>query len=299
MKKIITFLLSIFLAVSAQADKLKVVTTLSTFGSIVKSIGADEVDVQWIGAPRFNPHFIEAKPSDVLRLKRCNLFVHAGLDLEAWRQPLVEAAARSEIRKGGARELDLSAVVNIKNIPTGPISRADGDIHLFGNPHYWLDPQNGKSIARSIASKLSELLPAKQVLFNNNLRQFEELLDQSILDWRAELTEFRGREVLGYHDEWIYLIDFMGLKMDRFVEPKPGIMPGPKQILDLENYIQANKIPAIVQATYYSTSAAKALNKSTGVKLVQICQSVLEMPECSDYLRMLQLDISRIIEALK
>lgn len=138
-------LIAFFIVFSSEvyAEKLKVLTTLSSFAAIAKEVGQDNVAVDWIAAPKFNPHFIEPKPSDVLRLKRCDLFVHGGLDLEAWRGPLVDAAARVDIRDAGPRQLDLSSVVNILNVPEGVISRAQGDIHLFGNPHYWLDPRNG------------------------------------------------------------------------------------------------------------------------------------------------------------
>ncbi|MBN8551224.1 MAG: zinc ABC transporter substrate-binding protein [Deltaproteobacteria bacterium] len=284
---------------AAFANELRVVTSLPSFASIAKSIGGDLVSVTSVAPPQFNPHFIEARPSDVLRLKRADLFIHGGLDLEAWRGPLVDAAARAEIRPGGLRALDLSQGIPLLNVPQQAVSRSQGDIHLFGNPHYWMSPDNGARIARSIADKLSEIDPANAPVYSQHLTQFLDQLNASIEVWKRETAALRGREVLGYHDEWIYLMNFLGLKMDRFVEPKPGIPPSPRQLSELEAYIRANHISALIQPTYYSKDAAESLNRSTGVQVLLLCQNVGELPECGDYISMLNYDVQQIATTLK
>ncbi|MCB0336157.1 MAG: zinc ABC transporter substrate-binding protein, partial [Bdellovibrionales bacterium] len=123
--------------------KLTIVTTISTFADIAASVGGEYVETSSIASPRFNTHFIEPKPTDVLRLKRADLFIHGGLDLEMWRDPLVNASGRPDFRVGGERQLDVSSSVTLLDLPSGPLSRASGDIHLYGNPHYWQDPKNG------------------------------------------------------------------------------------------------------------------------------------------------------------
>ncbi|MBN8549821.1 MAG: zinc ABC transporter substrate-binding protein [Deltaproteobacteria bacterium] len=302
MKKLI-LLLSVQITLSqscaAFAEELRIVTSLPSFASIAKSIGGDQVSVTSVAPAQFNPHFIEARPSDVLRLKRADLFIHGGLDLEAWRGPLVDAAARAEIRQGGPRELDLSRGIPLLNVPQQAVSRSQGDIHLFGNPHYWMSPDNGARIARSIAAKLSELDPANSALYSQHLAQFLSDLNAKSEIWKRDSAPLRGKEVLGYHDEWVYLMTFLGLKMERFVEPKPGIPPSPRQLSELEAYIKSNRIPALIQPTYFSKDAAESLNRSTGIQVLLLCQNVGELPECGDYLSMLNYDVEQIVATLK
>ena len=297
MKKII-FCFCFFVASIAHAeDALKVVTTLSSYADIAKSVGGDAIEVFSIARPRFNPHFIEARPSDVFKLKQADLFIHSGLDLEAWREPLLDAAARSELRTGGLRELDLSKGILILEVPEKPLSRAEGDIHIFGNPHYWLDPRNGLIIAKAIAEKLAELDPSHTAKYQKNLEVFQGTLRAKIAEWNMKTANLHGKEVLGYHNEWVYLMQFLGLTMKEFVEPKPGIPPTPKHLEELEDMIQRRGIKALIQASFYSKDASEFLTEHTGIKAVTICQNAGELPECKDYISMIDFAVSKLTEA--
>ena len=289
---------NLILGFAAQAQ-MKVVTTLSTYADIVKSIGGELVESSSIASPRFNPHFIEPKPSDVFKLKRADLFVHSGLDLEAWRDPLVQASGRADLKPGGERQLDLSAGIRLLQVPQGQPSRAEGDIHLFGNPHYWMSPYNGLQIARSIAAKLAALDAGNSAVYAENLRRFEEKLKAKILLWQAELKPYAGTELIGYHNEWIYLVDFMGMRMDQYLEPKPGIPPSPKHIEELVQYVQSRHLPLIIQPSFFPKDAGETLERLSGAKLIVLCQAVGELPQASDYISMLDFNIATIVGALK
>lgn len=282
---------------TAVAAPLKVVTTMATFASITKEIGGDFVEVSAVASPRFNAHFIEAKPSDVLRLKRCDLFIHAGLDLEAWRQPFVDASARADLRTSGEHVLDLSEVVSIVNQPQGPISRAQGDIHLYGNPHYWLSPENGLAIARAIGDKLAALDSEHSGYFKNAASAFEVRLQQKIDEWRQKSQMLRGKEVVAYHDEWPYLLNFLGMRGERFIEPKPGIPPSPQYLMELREFIRAKAVRLLIQATYYSQDAILSLAKDSGAAYALLCQNVGELAECSSYSEMLDYNVNKILGA--
>lgn len=279
-------------------SKLKVVTSLNTFASIASEIGADKLEIRAIAKPAFNPHFIEPRPSDVLSLKRAQLFIHGGLDLEAWREPLVQAAANINIRPASEGELDLSKGVSLLQIPDKALTRADGDLHLFGNPHYWMDPRNGLIIAQSIESKLSQIDPVNIDFYRKNLDVFSSKLRSKISEWQSSMKLARGREVVGYHNEWIYLTSFIGLNIEHYLEPKPGIPPTPKQLEFLINYIKSNSIAALIQTSYYSKQAGKFLERETGAKLLLLCQSVGEREECSDYISMMDYNIGLLRSAL-
>jgi ABC-type Zn uptake system ZnuABC Zn-binding protein ZnuA len=297
---ILPFLASIaFFSVGASADQLKVVTTLATYADIAKTVGGDFVDTSYVASPRFNPHFIEPRPGDVLRVKRCDLFIHSGLDLEAWRGPLLDAAGRADIREGGEHQLDLSAEIPLLEVPNGQVSRAEGDIHIFGNPHYWIDPRNGVRIAHEIALKLSALDPAHAAQFEANRAKFAADVQAKMNEWQRAAAPHKGAELIGYHNEWVYLMEFLGLQMKQFLEPKPGIPPTPRQLEFLTGYIKEHRIRAIIQPSYYPREAADSVAAATGAKVLLLAQNVGETSAASNYLAMLDADIGAIMGALQ
>jgi len=304
MNKLIHLLLILLLLAAtnnnAVADeKLKVVATLSTFANIAEQIGRERVAVSTIAAPRFNPHFIEPRPTDILRVKKADLFLHSGLDLEAWRGPLVNAAGNTAVRPGGNRELALAAGIKLLNVPQGPLSRAQGDIHLFGNPHYWLSPVNGLIIADSIAKKLTAIDPKGAELYKKNFAEFQSRLITKMETWRQLMAAYKDAELIGYHDEWVYLMDFANLQMNEFLEPKPGIPPTPKHLEYLTEIIKQRGIKLIVQATFYPKEAAESLASRTGAKQLLLCQNVNETEDCSDYIKTIDYNLQSIAEALQ
>lgn len=284
---------------TAAAKRLSVVTTLSTFADLAKTVGGDHAEVSAVASPKFNPHFIEPKPSDVLKVKRADLFIHAGLDLELWRGPLLDAAGNTKLFPGATGELDLSQGIELLEVPGRAATRAQGDIHLYGNPHYWTDPENAKRMATTIAEKLSTLDPAHEADYRRNLQAFLARVDQKIPEWRSQLAPYQGRELVGDHRAWPYLMRFLGLKMEQHLEPKPGIPPTPKQLGFLQQYIIAQHIPAIVRAGYFPPGPAESLAKRTGAKVVLLCQSVRENPACSDYIATLDYNVHQLADAFR
>ena len=281
------------------APHLRVVTTLSVFADLVKQIGGDYVEVSYVASPRFNPHFIEAKPSDVLKVKKADLLVHGGLDLEAWRGPLLDAAGNPNLFSGGQGELDLSVGIPLLEVPDKPLNRLMGDIHIYGNPHYWLDPENAKRMGKAIADKLSEIDPSQAVYYQQRLADFSKRLDQRIAQWKQMSESIRGKEAVAYHNEWPYLAEFLGIKINQFLESKPGIPPSPKQLEFLEEYMKARKIRVIVQPTYFPRDASEALAKRTGASVVTLCQNLGELPEASDYFAFIDYDVRQMVNAFK
>ncbi len=282
----------------AEERLLKVVATMSTFADLAKTIGGEHVEVAYVASPKFNPHFIEPKPSDVVRVKHADLFVHAGLDLETWRGPLLDAAGNRAVMQGGERELDLSRGIALLEVPTHTVSRAEGDIHLFGNPHYWVDPENGRIMARTICEKLSAMDAAHAADYQAHLQQFLGRLNERMAAWRARLAPAQEQELIGYHNEWPYFMRFAGLRMEQFLEPKPGIPPTPQQLEFIQRYVKDHRVRAIVQSTYFPTQAAEVLAKRTGMKIVLLCQNVGEVPEASDYLAMVDYNVNALLKGV-
>lgn len=275
-------------------EPLRVATTLSSYADIARSIGGEYVTVSYIAPPSFNPHFIEPKPSDVLKVKRCALFIHSGLDLEAWRGPLIDAAARSDLRSGGAAQLDLSEGIRLLEVPDRQISRAEGDIHLFGNPHYWIDPRNGEVIARAIAARLASMDAVHAGQYDANLQNFLSTLRTGESHWREALKKLHGSEFIGYHNEWVYLMDFAGMTMSRFIEPKPGIPPSAKHLEELQTYARDHRVSGFIRASFYPKEATDFLANKTGLPTLTLCQNVGEIPECPDYVTMVGYNVAQL-----
>lgn len=276
------------------ADPFKIVTTLSSYADIAKEIGGDLVEVSYIASPKFDPHFIEPKPSDVLKVKKCALFIHSGLDLEAWRDPLVDAAARADIRQGGERQLDLSLRIPILEVPDHSVSRSEGDIHLSGNPHYWLDPRNGVIIAEEISEKLIQLMPENAEKIIANRDSYLKKLAAKISLWQEKLAPLSGRPFVGYHNGWAYLIKFIDAKMEMFLEPKPGIPPTPKQIEGVIAYVKEKRVPALIQSAHNPSDAADAVSTATGARTLTLSQGVGDIEEAKSYIEMFDYDVAQL-----
>ncbi len=281
----------------AAEHRLRVVATLPTFADLVQTIGGDRVEVAAVASPQFNPHFIEPKPSDVLRVKRADLFVHAGLDLELWRGPLLDAAGNTNVMPGQPGEVDLSQGIPLLEVPGRAVSRSEGDIHIYGNPHYWMDPENGRRMARTIARKLSERDPDHAAAYQARLAAFEQRLDEKLRQWRAQLAAVTTQEAIAYHNEWPYFAVFAGIRVTTFLEPKPGIPPTPQHLRQLEQYIPAHHVAVIIQTTFYPREAADALARKTGARVALLCQNVHERPEVTDYLALFEYDINQLLAA--
>jgi zinc/manganese transport system substrate-binding protein len=301
MKRIVFFFLSALLAASPvdAAGKLNVVATTAFNADLARKVGGELVDVKSVAPPKFNVHFIQPKPSDVKNVARADVYITSGLDLEAWADPLAEAAGKPRLFRGGLGRVELSEGVSLLKAPQGALSRSQGDIHLFGNPHYHLNPENAKLMARNLAARFGAIDPENAPLYEANAARFVSELDGRIASWRSMCAACAGKEVYAYHDDVAYLADFLGLKADRFLEPKPGIPPVPRHLRDLEEYAVRNSVKAVLQASYFPRAISEELARKIGARVVIIAQGVGEVPEASDVFSLYQFNVKQIAEALK
>lgn len=287
------------IAPAAHAETLRVVTTTAYFADVAKRIGRERLDVKFIASPRFNVHYIQPKPSDVRNVSKADLFVHGGWDLELWVEPLLDAAGRPNLMRGREGNLDLSSGIELLQVPQGRLSRAEGDIHLFGNPHYTMNPENLRIIARSICDRLKRMDPAGSEDYETNTADFLAALDARLGRWRSQMAPCAGKEVIAYHDDIAYLADFAGIKAREFIEPKPGIPPTPKHMQYLEEYIRKEKIGAILSSTYYPKEAPQALARRTGVRVADIYQNAGEAVGTGDVLSLFDRNFDNLSEVLQ
>lgn len=283
----------------AGESKLKIVATQTMYADIVKEIGKDKVDVKYVAQPKFNVHFIQPKPSDVRNVAKADLYVNAGLDLEAWSEPLLEASGKPELFRERERNVDMSRGVRLLDVPDHQLSRAEGDIHLYGNPHYTMNPENAVIMAENILEKLKSIDPANASYYEENEKAFVSRLENKIAEWKKLCEHCKGQEVISYHKDIAYFADFLELKAEQYIEPKPGIPPTPKHLEFLEEYVKTHHIKAIVMPTYYPKDAADKLAARVGAKVVTICQNVGEISDTDNVFSFFDYNFKQISDALK
>jgi zinc/manganese transport system substrate-binding protein len=299
MKKIRALFAVLFLSLVCSAPahaKVNVVATTTTLADVVRAVGGDRVDVKSVASPKYNIHFIQPKPSDVRNVQKADLFVFSGLDLEAWVDPLLEAAGKPHFFRGGDRNVDASKGVPLLNVPTSPASRSQGDMHIYGNPHYQMSANNIGIVARNILEGLKAADPDGAAEYDANFSAFMGRWESKLDEWRKVAASLEGKEIISYHDDIIYFADFLKLRSGLFLEPKPGIPPTPKHLDELMRYAQNHKVLAIVMPSYYPAGHAEALSKKIGVPVVKIAQNMNEVDGTSDVFSFFDTNIQQLLK---
>jgi zinc/manganese transport system substrate-binding protein len=279
---------------------LKVVTTTEDLGSLAREIGGDRLTVDVFSRGYQDPHFVEPKPSFILKLVNADLLIVVGRELEiGWLPPLLTQSRNAKIQPGGKGFLDASANVKILDIPTGQITRAMGDVHPSGNPHYWLDPDNGRRIAQSVRDKLTELQPADAAFFAQRYADFDRRLTEAQKRWDAAMAPFKGAKVVTYHRSWPNFADHFGLNVIGYVEPKPGIPPTPAHTIDLIREMKAQQVKMILVEPYWDVRTPQAIARDTGGEVLVLPPSVGGVPEAKDYIALFDHDVNLLVAAFK
>lgn len=301
MKKIISSLLlfalsSLSYPVFAQ---INVVTTLPDLASITEYIGGDKVEVFSIAKGYQNPHFVDPKPSYIIKLTRADMFVTVGLDLElGWAPSLLQSSRNGDIQKGSPGYVDASEGISLLQVPAS-INRAEGDIHIYGNPHYWLDPIRGKQVAENIYNHLVRISPGDEAYFADNLREFNNKIDQKMVEWQKKMAPYKGTDIIAYHNEWVYFEQRFGLHIVDFLEPKPGIPPTPSQLVKIIKEVKANNIKVIINSPYYSSSSPEIVARNTGVEIVPLSTMTGGYEEIGNYFDLFDYNINTLVSALQ
>ena len=295
-------LITVFYNTSLAKPKIRIITSLPDLTDIAQKIGGKYVTAEALAKGYQDPHFVDAKPSSVLKLKKADLFIQIGLDLErGWVPLLLEAARNRKIYFGGQRYINASGGIHLLQIPTEDTAqlRAKGDIHIHGNPHYWLDPLNGKIIAKNICDRLIQVLPDRAKTFQNNLKTFHMKIDSALSVWQKKMASYRGVEIIAYHNSWPYFEKRFDLKIADFIEPKPGIPPTPSHLMHIVQLINKRKIKAIIISPYFDDRSAQSIAARTNTKIVRLAPSVGAFTNVNDYFSLFDYNINTLVTALK
>ena len=263
MKTYLRLLLLGLLAGPASA-RLKVVATTPDLGAIARAVGGELIDLSVLAKPTEDPHFVDAKPSFLVKLNHADALIEGGAELETgWLTPLLEGARNPKLEAGHPGRISAAEGIALLEIPAA-LDRSQGDIHATGNPHYLTDPLNARIVAAHIARSLGELDAGSAGIFQANLQKFTAQLDEKMAGWQKLLAPLQGRQLVTYHSYWIYFGHRFGLLMDLFLEPKPGIPPTPAHLAEVITRMKAGNLKLIAVQPYQNRKTAETVASHTG-----------------------------------
>ncbi|NUO09414.1 MAG: zinc ABC transporter substrate-binding protein [Candidatus Brocadia sp.] len=293
------FFLIILNFASVADAKPNIVASTSDLGSLVKEIGHDKVNITTIAKPTEDPHFVDAKPGFIVKLNKADMLIEGGLQLETgWLPPLVLGARNQKILPGNPGYIIASSGIQILEVPPA-LTRAAGDIHPFGNPHYMLDPLNGKIVATHICEQLCQLDAANCAYYKNNLNNFSKRLDQKLSEWQKMMEPFRGTKIVTYHKTFPYFVKRFNLDIIGELEPKPGIPPSPSHLNTLIPMMKDKGAKLILIEEFRERKTPEFVSEKTGARVVVLPIMAGGQKGIESYLALFDYNINQIISALK
>jgi zinc/manganese transport system substrate-binding protein len=284
---------------TAADGKIKVVTTLPDFASLAREVGGDKVEVSAMAKPTEDPHFVDARPSFVVQLRSADVLIDGGAELElGWLPPLLQNARNPKLEVGKPGRVQASEGVRLMNVPTN-VTRAAGDVHALGNPHFMTDPIIAKTVALHIAQSFAAVDAPNAAFYDANYKKFEATINAKLQEWGATMLPFKGQSVVAYHDSWVYFAHRFGLNIDLFLEPKPGIPPSPSHLAEVIEKMKAQKIKAIIVEPFHDRKIAEKVASSTGAKVVDFAQYPGALPNTDFYVKLIDTLVSRLAAAMK
>jgi ABC-type Zn uptake system ZnuABC Zn-binding protein ZnuA len=288
------------IASPALAAVPKVITTTEDLAALAREVGGDKIVVDSMAKGYQDPHFVEPKPSFIVKLHDADLLVVIGRELEiGWLPPLLTQSRNAKIQPGAAGYLDASTGVRILELPSGQITRAMGDVHPSGNPHYWLDPDNGRVIAKSIAGTLAQIDPADKAYFEQRYADFDRRLAEAQKRWDAAMAPYRGTKVVTYHRSWPNFTDRFGLDVIGYVEPKPGIPPSPSHTIELVAEMKRQAVKVILVEPYFDLKTPESIAREVGGKVIVMAPSTGGVKEATDYIKLFDYNVNLVTTTLK
>ena len=285
---------------AGQTKKLNVVTSTTDMAALAQEVGGDRITVESIARGYQDPHFVEAKPSFLLKLRQADLLICVGLQLEiGWLPPLMTQSGNPRIQLGAPGYLDSSQFAEILDIPQGAVTRAEGDVHPLGNPHYWLSPDNGRRIARGIANKLAELNPGDAAFFQHRFQDFDGRVNAAAQNWDAAMQPYRGQKVVTYHNSFASFARRFGLQVIGYVEPRPGIPPSPGHTIELIQLMKRENCRLVLVEPYFDLKTPQSIGRETGAQVLVYLPSVGGEKQVTTYFELFDYDIGLLVKALQ
>jgi zinc/manganese transport system substrate-binding protein len=282
----------------ARAD-INVITTDTTLAHIAREVGGDKVKVESLSKATDDPHHVEPTPSMVVKVARAQVVARIGMDLDGWLDAVLEKSGNGNVSRGGKGYADCSANLVVQEIPPARLDPSMGDIHVYGNPHYLMDPANGILAAGNIAAALIRVDPKNQPYYHDRFTKFGNEIKDRLAGWKKQLAPFKGAFVTTYHRSWVYFMSRFGLKEFGTIEPKPGIPPSQGHVNDLVKGMKESKVPAMLIENFRSHRYPDLVASQTGAKAVYVPLAVDAEPDVDSYFKLFDTIVGRLAIALK
>ncbi|NLM16230.1 MAG: zinc ABC transporter substrate-binding protein [Candidatus Riflebacteria bacterium] len=296
---IFIFLFSFLIISNSAFAKVNVVTTLPDLSALVKEVGKDLVNTFALGRPHEDPHHIEPRPTFIRRLAKADLVFLIGMDLEIWLTPLIESSQNLRIQKGRSGYVDCSNVIPVKEVPTTRVDPSQGDVHPYGNPHYWVSPVNALLIVDLIAEKLSMADTENASVYQKNAEEYKAFLRAKMAEWKGKLAGLQQRKIVCLHSSWIYFTDFAGLDIVGYVESRPGIPPTAREISQTVNLMQNEGAKTIVCETYHNKKFPNMIAQKIGGKVLVLPASTGAVKGTERYHEFIEYLVNKLLSELE
>jgi len=281
------------------ADRVRVVTTIPDLKSLTEAVGGEHVDVESLTRGTQNFHEAEVRPSMMLKLRRAQLLIENGLELDAWVDVAVQGANNPNILRGAPGRIEIAHNVPLLEVPSTRVDRSGGDVHPLGNPHFSLDPGLAPVITENILNGLARVAPQHRAAFEKNRAAFLGRLDGEMERWRRTMEPVKGAKVIVYHPSFIYFLTRFGLVQAGVVEDRPGIPPSPGHLVRLIEQMKQEKIKAVLVEPWNDRKLAERVAQEAGAKAVVIAGSVGAVKGADDYIAAVDYNVRALSEALK
>jgi ABC-type Zn uptake system ZnuABC Zn-binding protein ZnuA len=253
-----------------QAAPVKIAAALPAIGSIASYIGGDKVEVFSIAKGNANPHVVEVLPSYMIKVSRAAIYLKVGMYLDQWSDEIADGSHNDKLLI-----VDCSNGISALEKP-GQVSAIMGDVHPAGNPHYWLDPENGIVIASNILDALKKTDAGNAAYYEQNFEAFKKDTENRMAGWKTKMAKLEGKKIIGYHSSWVYFAHAFHLDIVGYVEPLPGIPPTGKHLAALIDIIKKYNATILFQEPYFPDDAPQFLARETGIKVYKLS------PSCAD-----------------
>ena len=284
---------------ASAADKIRVVATIPDLKALAEEVGGKLVDVEALARGNQNAHELEIRPSLMLKLRRADILLENGLDLDTWAEVVVQGANNPNIVRGAPGRIDVSRGIQVLEVPSTRVDRSMGDVHPLGNPHYSLDPGMAPIVTQNIVDAFARFAPDRRADFERNRQTFLSRLDEAMARWTQTMAPFKGSKVVVYHPQWIYLLTRFGLSQAATLEDRPGIPATPAHLTRVIRQMKEEQIKVIVVEPWNDMKLAGRVADEAGAKAIVLASMVGGVKGADSYIAAIDHNVSALAQALR
>ena len=281
------------------ADKIRVVATIPDLKALAEEVGGKQVDVETLARGNQNAHELEIRPSLMLKLRRADILLENGLELDTWADVVVQGANNPNIVRGAPGRIDVSRGIQVLEVPSTRVDRSMGDVHPLGNPHYSLDPGMAPVITQNIVDAFARFAPDRRAEFERNRQAFLSRLDEAMARWTRTMEPLKGAKVIVYHPQWIYLLTRFGLSQAGTLEDRPGIPATPSHLTKIIRQMKDERIKVIIVEPWNDLKLATRVADEAGAKAVVLSAMVGGVKGTDSYIEAIDHNVTVLAQALR